>query len=156
MVKSCSQTGISRCRRSHSWGWRETVKRFYLKMIRVPLILRHGFEWMCISSSVSNFGKDSLHTWSNFMGFWVENEGVLGYIVGEETSGGSANIICIEGKANRVIDGDDLTLIVLTPVLDKGNIRGWFEGYRKIVIYHLQLAFSINYKWKIIPFSNKD
>lgn len=49
--------------------------------------------------------------------FVVEEEGVLGCLFGEGDWGGGAYVVGIEGEADGIVDGEDLTLIELPPVL---------------------------------------
>ena len=60
----------------------------------------------------------------------------MGLFLGEGDDGSGGNIVSIEGKSDRVVDGDDITLAKLAPVLNQRDIRGRFEHDRKITNIH--------------------
>ena len=45
-----------------------------------------------------------------------------------------AKVVSIDGEAYGIVDGDDLILIVLAPILNQRDIGGRFKGHTKIVI----------------------
>lgn len=137
MVEASCQAGVSRCGRRHTGSRREAVLRFDLEMIPTPLVLAHVFEFIWDPGFPSNLVKDVNHSVGQFRWFLVEKEGILVLFWGESDDCSGGDVISVEGKTYWVVDGDDLTLTELSPVFNQSDVRGRFEGYRKITSIHL-------------------
>lgn len=87
-------------------------------MVGFPFIVGHSFEGMRGPGPFSDFVEDSLHAVGDFVVVAVEDEGVLREGLGEGAGGRGGDVVGIKGEADGVVDGDDVSLIKLAPVLD--------------------------------------
>lgn len=66
----------------------------------------------------------------------VQDKRIFMVSAAEATSGSGTKIVIIESQSNRTIDGNDLTLAILAPVLYQSDIGCSFESYYNFILFH--------------------
>ena len=119
-------------------------------MIRIPLFIIHISESLCRPCLLPHLCKYSDHPIVDFGNFLVQNKDILLDISGESDWCSGWYIVSIEGNAQRIINGNDLTLIVFSPIFYQSNVGSWLECYWEAVLYHLLwcFLFIINFNYE--------
>ena len=105
-------------------------------MVGFPLFLIHLAKFQTQSSFISDLLQHIEHPIIDVHMLLIQNKDVFRYAFREKHRGGGCQIVSIESNPNRIIERNNLSLMVLAPILDKCNIGCRFEPDRKLVIYH--------------------
>ena len=116
-------------------------------MVPAPFQVAHALESSWGSGLLSDYIEHFSHSVGDFRCFLIKYESVLSLFLSEGDGGDRRDIVSVQRESDRVVDGDDLTLIEFSPVLNQGDIRRWFEHHWKISsIHHLPSNESILYQ----------